>query len=130
MKNNNKIETINTGGGCMVDFYYDPSEKIAVLINEEICNIVEVDYENLEYEVYNESFEKITEAWGCEPNLEDKEDMAYLILDGISECMTLDALKLISFINLTDEKIKYDCGDMDEKTKLEIIGNLIKINKK
>ena len=130
MKNNNKIETINTGGGCMVDFYYDPNEKIAVLINEEICNIIEVDYENLEYEVYNESFGKITEVWGCEPNLKDKEDMAYLILDGISECMTLDALKLISFINLTDEEIEYDCGDMDEKTKLEIIGNLIKINKK
>lgn len=127
--NNEKIiETINTGGGCMVDFYYDPKEEIAVLINEEICNIVKVYYDSLKHEVYDECIEKITEAWGCTPNLEEKEDVAYLILDTLAECQNLESIELIETVSM--DKTHYDCGDMAEEDKLKIIQNLIKINKK
>lgn len=122
------IQKMNTGGGCMLDFYYNKKEKTALMLNDEGYNKLKFDLDKFKAEA-KEIKEEINKYYGYELDIKKEENIAWLSLDAIQENINFKSIDYIGYevFEMQDEDentIWYE--DMSEQEKIKLCENLLK----
>ena len=122
--------TMNTGGGCYVEAIISEEKDRALLLNDDGYSVIFIENYNKFLEEIEEKREEITKEYGKFIDIEDMEDICWLIMDIVSEYFEFKTIKqdLYREFDIFMDKEDSYYFDLRPNQRREIVSELL--NKK